>query len=195
MTLAEEEALIRTAQAGDRGAFCSLAAAHGRSVYMLARSYCRNPEDAEDLSQEVWMRVWKALPGFRREAAFSTWLRHIAVNTFLSTRRNRPGPNQGPALEREAAEDHPMLATHHDEDRVLTSIMAARIRSALDCLSDQQRLMFLLKHQEGLTYEEIGAALGCSTGTVKKGVFRASRLVRERIVSARHPAPIQEIEP
>ncbi|HYY96838.1 MAG TPA: sigma-70 family RNA polymerase sigma factor, partial [Pyrinomonadaceae bacterium] len=82
-----EDELIRRAQTGDLEAFCRLAREYERRVYTLALHYCRDPADAEDLSQEVWLKVFKSLGGFRSESSFHTWLRRITVNTFLNHRR------------------------------------------------------------------------------------------------------------
>ena len=82
-----EEELIRRAQGGDLEAFCRLAREYERRVYTLALHYCRDPADAEDLSQEVWLKAFKSLGGFRFESSFHTWLRRITVNTFLNHRR------------------------------------------------------------------------------------------------------------
>jgi RNA polymerase sigma-70 factor (ECF subfamily) len=177
----DDEQLIRSAQSGNHEAFCRVVSRYGKSVYMLARFYCRSAADAEDLSQEVWMRVWKARADFRWEASFSTWLRQIVVHTFLNCRRSS-------SLERAATQVQPQYAVDALEfadlggaDKILANVLAGQVREALVELSGQQRLMFMLKHQEGLTYQEIGTAFGCSTGTVKKAVFRAMQLLRTRL--------------
>src|SRR5918912_210738 len=82
-----EPELIARARGGDREAFCALAALYERRIYTLARYYCRNAHDAEDLAQEVWLRAFRALADFRGEASFYTWLRRITVHTFLNYAR------------------------------------------------------------------------------------------------------------
>ena len=82
-----ETELIARARAGDRAAFCALAARYERRVHTLALHFCRDPADAEDLSQEVWLRAFRSLQTFRAESSFYTWLRQIAVNAFLNDRR------------------------------------------------------------------------------------------------------------
>ena len=80
--------LIKRAQTEDIDAFCLLAERYARRIYLLASHYCRNPQDAEDLSQEVWLKAYQALRTFRFDASFYTWLRRITINTFLNHRRS-----------------------------------------------------------------------------------------------------------
>ena len=84
-----ESDLVRHAQAGDTEAFCTLARAYERRLFVLALHYCRDCHDAEDLSQEVWLKAFRALKSFRGESSFYTWLRHIMINTFLNHRRGQ----------------------------------------------------------------------------------------------------------
>src|SRR5690349_6983638 len=89
-----ETDLIRRAQADDANAFSSLAERYARRIYLLAFHYCRNAQDAEDLSQEVWLKAFQALAGFRSDSSFYTWLRRITINAFLNHQRTsfrRPG--------------------------------------------------------------------------------------------------------
>jgi RNA polymerase sigma-70 factor, ECF subfamily len=177
----DQERLIRTAQLGDRDAFSRLISIYGKSVYILARFYCRKSEDAEDLSQEVWLRVWRSLAGFRWQASFQTWLRQIVVHTFLNCRRSSSLERTGRQVEYDGAVDSAEFGTPGGEQVMIANILAGRIREALRDLPDRQRLMFILKHQEGLTYQEIGNTLGCSTGTAKKAIFRATQFLRSRL--------------
>jgi len=79
--------LVRRAQAEDIDAFCLLAERYARRIYLLAAHYCRNPQDAEDLSQEVWLKAYQAVQTFRFDSSFYTWLRRITINAFLNHRR------------------------------------------------------------------------------------------------------------
>jgi RNA polymerase sigma factor (sigma-70 family) len=83
----QEDKLIERAQEGDQEAFCLLARSYQRRIYALALHYTRDPHEAEDLSQEVWLKAYRAIGGFRGEAGFYTWLRRITVNTFLNHQR------------------------------------------------------------------------------------------------------------
>ena len=190
MTDSENE-LIERAQTGDAEAFSLLARSYERRIYSLALHYTRRREDAEDLSQEVWLKAYKALHTFRGEASFYTWLRQIMINSFLNYRRGTKlfwGRKQTSAEGIEAiayteeTSDVPAAKLAHDLEEIThNKILIEKVMRALGELSDQQRLMFLLKHREGMTYEEIARDFGCSTGTVKKSLFRAIAKLRRAL--------------
>ena len=187
-----EHELVRRAQAGDADAFALLAKQFERRVYTLALYYTREPGDAEDLSQEVWLKAFSALGQFRSEAGFYTWLRQITVNTFLNHRRAEaalrgrrespptPGPDPGPGEEEYAAVPADCRPQRVEED-LHRRILVEKVFRALGELTPQQRLVFLLKHREGMTYEEISKVFDCSTGTVKKALFRALAKLRRHL--------------
>lgn len=182
-----EDELIRRAQEGDLEAFCRLAKNYERRVYTLALHYCRRPEDAEDLSQEVWLKAFKSLGGFRFESSFYTWLRRITVNSFLNhkramtmTRDEEKTTIRLDSLE-ELVEESALttgLMSGDAENGFHRKIMAERVMSALGELTENQRLIFLLKHREGMTCQEISEVLGCSVGSVKKSLFRSVEKLR-----------------
>jgi RNA polymerase sigma-70 factor (ECF subfamily) len=180
--LTSEDELIRRAQGGDLEAFCRLARVYERRVYALALHYCRRPEDAEDLSQEVWLKAFRSLGGFRRESAFYTWLCRITVNTFLNHRRSGAVTRDGEkaAVRLDSLEDllEEPSGVGDAEDDIQRKVLAGRVMSALGELTEQQRLIFLLKHREGLTCREVAEATGCSVGSVKKSLFRSLEKLR-----------------
>lgn len=184
-----ESDLVERARRGDREAFTILARRFERRVYSLALYYARNASDAEDLSQEVWLKVYRYLPSFRGESSFYTWLRQITVNTFLNHRRaatyQQDGDSQAIRLveiEEVDYEDALRLAGSHDlVDDLHKKMMVEQVSRALFELTPQQRLIFILKHGEGMTYEEISVALNCSTGTIKKSLFRAVQKLRQHL--------------
>ena len=182
-----ENELIRRAQGGDVEAFCRLAREYERRVYALALHYCRHPEDAEDLSQEVWLKAFRSLGGFRFESSFHTWLRRIMVNTFLNRKRaetvTRDEVKTQVRLDslEEMLDEQTLARGLSDagaEDDYQRRILAGRVMHALGELTEQQRLIFLLKHREGMTSQEIANSLGCSAGTVKKSLFRSVEKLR-----------------
>ncbi len=182
-----EDELIRQAQSADPEAFCQLAKGYERRIYLLAFHYCHNPQDAEDLSQEVWLKAYQALGSFKRESGFYTWLRKIMINSFLNHQRARRYSWRGQktdvqlfAIESIESDEH-IAATSDSETTLHNRILAERVMQALSELTPPQRLIFLLKHHEGMTYEEIAKAVGCSTGTAKKSVSRAVRKLREHL--------------
>ena len=179
-----EPDLIRRAQADDANAFCSLAERYARRIYLLAFHYCRNAQDAEDLSQEVWLKAFQALAGFRAESSFYTWLRRITINAFLNHQRSSSFRQQGQTtvVELVEADCDTMFASHAaSPETVYNKVLFESVMNALAELTPSQRLMFLLRHYEGMSYDEIGAAMNCSSGTVKKGVSRAIAKLRARL--------------
>ena len=178
-----EEELIRQAQRADTDAFCALAERYERRIYSLAVHYCHDSEDAEDLSQEVWLRAYQAIRTFRGESSFYTWLRRITINCFLNHRRAKSLVGRQADIEVSSLEiiSNAALSSLSSERLLHNQILLHKIREALSELTTQQRLIFLLKHCEGMTYEEISEAVGCSTGTAKKSVSRTIGKLRTRL--------------
>ncbi|HSE97587.1 MAG TPA: sigma-70 family RNA polymerase sigma factor [Blastocatellia bacterium] len=174
--MTSEEELISRARSGDSDAFCNLARRYQRRIYSLAFHYCRDAHDAEDLSQEVWLKAFRSIKSFRGDASFYTWLRQITINSFLNYRRAAMMSGKEAAIEDAEAIDERSFDIERDMNNRL---LVERVLDALGELSSQQRLVFLLKHREGMTCEEIARSLGCSTGTVKKSLFRAVMKLRE----------------
>ncbi|MEW6130017.1 MAG: sigma-70 family RNA polymerase sigma factor [Acidobacteriota bacterium] len=182
-----EAALIKRAKTGDREAFCELARHYERRLYALALYYARDAHDAEDLSQEVWLKAFRAIGNFRGDASFYTWLRRIAVNTFLNHQREAKtmtvenGLTDNQPLTTDEIERLADAQTPDVEAVLMQRQMVERVSAALGELTAQQRLIFLLKHREGMSGEEIAQVCNVSTGTVKKSLFRAVQKIRERL--------------
>ncbi|HSE30468.1 MAG TPA: sigma-70 family RNA polymerase sigma factor [Pyrinomonadaceae bacterium] len=185
-----EAGIIRRAQAGDTDAFCELAERYARRIYLLAFHYCRNAQDAEDLSQEVWLKAYQALNGFRSEASFYTWLRRITINTFLNHQRSRSFLKQGQTtVVQYLAVDSirtNIASEVASEKTIFNKVLFENVMNALAELSPSQRLIFLLRHYEGMSYDEIANAMNCSIGTAKKSVWRAIAKLRARLDVAGH---------
>jgi RNA polymerase sigma-70 factor (ECF subfamily) len=178
--------LIKRAQAEDIDAFCLLAERYARRIYRLASHYCRNPEDAEDLSQEVWLKAYLALRTFRFDSSFYTWLRRITINAFLNHRRSsffrRRGQVTTVQLLPLDVEDAVLFeSSSMSQENIYNKLLFESVVNALAELTPGQRLAFLLRHYEGMSYDEIANAMNCSTGTVKKGVWRAIGKLRARL--------------
>ena len=175
--------LIRRAQADDIDAFCLLAQRYARRIHLLAFHYCRNAQDAEDLSQEVWMKAYQALRSFRSDSSFYTWLRRITINAFLNHRRSTLFRKNGQttAVQLVQIDDEPLESCAVSPENIYTKVLFENVVDALAELTPSQRLAFLLRHYEGMTYDEIAAAMNCSSGTVKKGVSRAITKLRAKL--------------
>ncbi len=170
---ADEQKLIQRAQAGDQEAFGALVEAHQQFVYNLALRTLNNEHEAEDAAQEAFVRAWLALPNFRGQAQFRTWLYRIVTNLCC---------NRLPRLRREllALGDTDMLTLTDDSPlstNPATAVEAAERRAflhqAIDSLPESYRLLITLRYQQELSYEEIAAVVSLPLGTVKTGLHRA----------------------
>lgn len=179
--------LIKRAQGQDLDAFCLLAERYARRIHLLASHYCQNFQDAEDLSQEVWLKAYQALHTFRFDSSFYTWLRRITINTFLNHRRSNLFRRRGQVtvvqlLQIDSdAPDVLVQSSSVSPENIYNKLLFESVVNALAELTASQRLAFLLRHYEGMSYEEIANAMNCSTGTVKKGVWRAIAKLRARL--------------
>jgi RNA polymerase sigma-70 factor (ECF subfamily) len=179
----QERQLIARAQKGDTAAFEVLVNTHAHYVYNLALRVVRNPAEAEDLSQEAFLRAWKSLPSFRREARFSTWLYRIVTNLCYN-RLSRLKKELSELTLEEGALD---LPDHRQrvEPAVLTRELGEHLNRAVDDLPDSYRLLVTLRHLQGMSYAEIAETTGMPLGTVKTGIFRARNLLREAVETYR----------
>jgi RNA polymerase sigma-70 factor (ECF subfamily) len=174
-----ETELIERAQAADAEAFAELAGRYERRIYSLALYYSHDAQDAEDLSQEAWLRAFRAINTFKGESSFYTWIRKITINCFLNHER-APFARLRSMLH-QANQDSPRAIPLNIEHSLHDRILFQSVMVALGQVTARQRLIFVLKHQEGMTYEEIAKVVGCSTGTAKKAVARALARVREQL--------------
>jgi|SRR5215831_11425949 len=175
-----EQELIQRAQAADAEAFAELAGRYERRIYSLALHYSHDAQDAEDLSQEAWLRAFRAIDSFKGESSFYTWIRRITINCFLN-RERAPFARLRSLVCRAGELPLEILPTVNIEHSLHDRILLQKVMGALGQLTPRQRLIFVLKHQEGLTYEEIAKLVGCSTGTAKKSVARALAKLREQL--------------
>ena len=186
-----ETDLIRRAQADDTDAFCLLAESYARRIYLLAFHYCHNAQDAEDLSQEAWLKAYQALGSFRSDSSFYTWLRRITINAFINHQRSNSFRRQGQTTVVELIDVDFEIAIESrsaSPETLYNKVLFESVMNALAELTPSQRLMFLLRHYEGMSYEEIANAMNCSTGTVKKSVSRAIVKLRARLNADRDTA-------
>lgn len=183
----EERELILLAQRGDRRAFEDLVYRYDRKVLAIAASYTgNNLDDAKDVYQEVFLRVFKALPKFRFDARFSTWLYRIVVNVCL-THQRRQKTREADSLDFvEDGEDQSLLDKQASDERssdqkAYDGEVARHVAMAMKTLSPQQRLVFTLRHYEGYKLKEIAAMMNCAEGTVKKYLFTATERLRDSL--------------
>jgi RNA polymerase sigma-70 factor, ECF subfamily len=184
MSPAEEAELIARAQRGDVEAFCDLAANHQRSLYILALKYSGNHHDAEDLMQEVMLNAYRAIRQFKGMSSFRTWLSRIMVNSFLNQKRKSDpllsSQRQDATEEEFEASLYMSTPPRHSERAVHNGLVMQQVLDLLRSAPERQRLMFLMKHQDGMTCEEIAETMGTSVGTVKKTLFRIVDRLRQQ---------------
>ncbi len=180
MELADEQELIRQAQAGDSNAFAALVSAHQRFCYNLALQALGDTREAEDVTQEAFVRAWLALPRFRSRARFRTWLYRIVTNLCCThLPRLRRDLN---TLDERMTEEMPAEAPGDPLGHLQVEERRAALHAEIDRLPESQRLIVLLRYRDELTYEEIAEVLDIPLGTVKIGLFRARRRLREALV-------------
>lgn len=182
---ADEAALIRAAQAGDRAAFEQLVRAYDLSVLRLAMNLLRSPEDARDVYQEAFLRVFRKLDTFRFDCTFHTWLYRIVTNLCLDHLRKRKVRKEEPAIvaSGEGTLDRmdliPEARADGDPQRQLFSgQLRQRVKEVLSQLSPRERLVFEMRHYQGMRLRAIGESLGTTEEAAKNCLFRATQKMR-----------------
>ncbi len=182
---ADEAVLIRAAQNGDQEAFERLVRAYDRSVLRLANNLLRSPEDANDVYQETFLRVYRNLHLFRLDSNFHTWVYRIATNVCLDYLRKRKSRKEEPAVMEtaEGARDrldgvHEQRAESDPQRALVNRQLGARIQAVLAGLTPRERLVFEMRHYQGLRLRMIGDALGTSEEAAKTCLFRATQKMR-----------------
>ena len=182
--MTDEQLLIDRAQQGDGDAFRQLVERSNRTVYRLAYDLTGNRHDAEDLSQEVFVRAYRALPGFRREAKWSTWIYRITVNICLDHREARSGKR---VEYREDIDDELPLDAGRSAAAIMpdteteAGMIHEHIERALGRLSPKERSVFVLRHYHDLPLREIAETMQIAEGTVKSHLFRALQRLRREL--------------
>lgn len=181
----DEAALIRAAQSGDAGAFEQLVRAYDQSVLRLALNLLRSAEDANDVYQETFLRVYRNLQSFRFDCSFHTWIYRIATNLCLDHLRKRKVRREEPTVV--ATADGPLDRmdsvaegrAHADPQRnLLSNELKHRIQEVLATLTPRERMVFEMRHYQGLRLRAIGEALGTSEEAAKNCLFRATQKMR-----------------
>jgi RNA polymerase sigma-70 factor (ECF subfamily) len=177
--------LVRRAQAGDRRAFDLLVLKYQQKVASLIGRYVRDPAEVLDVTQDAFLKAYRALGGFRGESAFYTWLYRIAVNTvknhLVSQGRRPPGDD----VDADVAEQMDLGARLREnatpEGHLLSDEIARTVQQALDALPEDLRTAIVLRELEGMSYEEIANAMDCPIGTVRSRIFRAREAIDKRL--------------
>jgi RNA polymerase sigma-70 factor (ECF subfamily) len=181
----DESALIRAAQAGDHAAFEQLVTAYDQSVLRLAMNLLRSPEDARDVYQEAFLRVFRNLHNFRFDCSFHTWLYRIVTNLCLDQMRKRKVRKEEPSILNtpegllDRMDSVPEERVDGDPQRYLFSgQVRIRIKEVLGQLTPRERMVFELRHYQGLRLRRIGEILGTTEEAAKNCLFRATQKMR-----------------
>ena len=186
-----DQVLVDRARKGDRRAFDLLVLKYQQKIVKLVMRYVRDPTEALDVSQDAFIKAYRALPGFRGESAFYTWLYRIAINTaknHLVAVQRKPVEYDLDAQDPEYAERHaPLRDEETPEGIVMQEQLRATVERTISELPDELRTAIVLREIEGLSYEEIAAAMDCPVGTVRSRIFRAREAIDDAIRPLTNP--------
>jgi len=181
-----DQQLVERAQGGDKQAFGLLVSKYQRKLGRLLSRFIRDPGEVEDVAQEAFIKAYRALPSFRGDSAFYTWLYRIGINTaknyLVAMGRRAPTTTEFDADEAESFEDGDQLRDINTPESVLASKeIAATVQKAMEDLPDELRTAIELRELEGLSYEEIASIMNCPIGTVRSRIFRAREAIAARL--------------
>ncbi len=181
-----DQLLVERVQRGDKKAFELLVIKYQRKLMRLVSRLVRDQAEAEDVVQEAFIKAYRALPQFRGESAFYTWLYRIGINTaknYLVTQgRRAPTSTETNAEEAETFDDAEQLRDINTPESMLaTKQIAATVNIAMESLPEELRVAISLREIEGLSYDEIAEAMGCPIGTVRSRIFRAREAIAEKL--------------
>jgi RNA polymerase sigma factor RpoE len=189
-----DQALVGRARKGDQHAFGQLVKKYQRKLGRLLSRFLHDHAEVEDVAQEVFIKAYRALPAFRGESAFYTWLYRIGVNTvknhLVSKGRRVPTSTEFDADEAESFEEAEHLHDIDTPERLLQSKQIGRtVNAAMEALPRELRDAITLREIDGLSYEEIAAEMKCPVGTVRSRIFRAREAVAEKLRPLLDTAP------
>ncbi len=181
-----DQRLVERVQRGDKKAFELLVTKYQRKLNRLLSRFIRDPSEVEDVAQEAFIKAYRALPSFRGDSAFYTWLYRIAVNTaknyLVAAGRRAPTST---AIDSEEAENfeegHQLRHMNTPEAELMSKQVAATVNQTMEALPEELRIAITLREIEGMSYEDIAAAMSCPIGTVRSRIFRARETIAARI--------------
>ena len=180
-----DQLLVARVQQGDRAAYDVLVLRYQARITNLVTRFVKNQTDALDVTQEAFLKAYRALPNFRGDSAFYTWLYRIAVNTaknYLSLHTRRPTEVEQDILEIEQIDgDNVLKDNATPEHLLLTDEIQATIITTIEQLPEDLRVAITLREIEGLSYEEIAEVMECPIGTVRSRIFRAREAIDNRL--------------
>ena len=181
-----DQQLVERVQKGDKRAFDLLVVKYQRKLGRLLSRFVRDPSEVEDVTQEAFIKAYRALPGFRGESAFYTWLYRIGINTaknhLVAMGRRAPTSTELDAEEAENVDGGEQLRDlNTPENQLMSKQVGESVNQTLLALPEELRTALTLREIEGLSYEEIAEVMQCPVGTVRSRIFRAREAVAEKL--------------
>jgi RNA polymerase sigma-70 factor (ECF subfamily) len=181
-----DQQLVERAQRGDKHAFELLVSKYQRKLARLLSRFVRDPAETEDVTQEAFIKAYRALPSFRGDSAFYTWLYRIGINTaknyLVALGRRAPTTTGFDSEDAESFEDADLLRDiNTPESELMSKQIAQTVNEAMEGLPDELRSAITLREIEGLSYEDIANIMNCPIGTVRSRIFRAREAIAEKL--------------
>lgn len=181
-----DQQLVERAQRGDKHAFELLVEKYQRKLGRLLARFIRDPAEVEDVTQEAFIKAYRALPAFRGDSAFYTWLYRIGINTaknyLMALGRRAPTSTEVEAEDAEGFEDAEQLRDiNTPESMLLSKEIATTVHATIEGLPEELRTAIQLREIEGMSYEDIARIMDCPIGTVRSRIFRAREAIAERL--------------
>lgn len=181
-----DQQLVERAQRGDKHAFELLVSKYQRKLGRLLSRFIRDPAEVEDVAQEAFIKAYRALPSFRGDSAFYTWLYRIGINTaknyLVAMGRRAPTTTEFDSEEAENFEDGDQLRDlNTPEAELMTRQIAATVNQTMEELPEELRTAITLREIEGMSYEDIANVMNCPIGTVRSRIFRARETIADKL--------------
>ena len=178
--------LVQRAQRGDKRAFELLVEKYQRKLARLLSRFIRDPAEVEDVTQEAFIKAYRALPAFRGDSAFYTWLYRIGINTaknyLMAMGRRAPTSTEVEAEDAEGFDEGEQLRDiNTPESLLLSNEIAQTVNSTIEKLPEELRKAIQMREIEGMSYEDIAQAMNCPIGTVRSRIFRAREAIAEQL--------------
>ena len=178
--------LVERAQRGDKRAFELLVEKYQRKLARLLSRFIRDPAEVEDVTQEAFIKAYRALPAFRGDSAFYTWLYRIGINTaknyLMALGRRAPTSTEVEAEEAEGFDEGEQLRDiNTPESLLLSNEIAETVNATIEKLPEELRKAIQMREIEGMSYEDIAQAMNCPIGTVRSRIFRAREAIAEQL--------------
>jgi RNA polymerase sigma-70 factor (ECF subfamily) len=181
-----DQQLVERAQRGDKSAFELLVAKYQRKLIRLLSRFIRDPTEVEDVAQEAFIKAYRALPSFRGDSAFYTWLYRIGINTaknyLVAMGRRAPTVTETESADSEGSEESGQVPDYNTpENELMSRQIAETVNRAVEELPEELRTAITLRELEGLSYEDIAGIMNCPIGTVRSRIFRAREAIAEKL--------------